>query len=200
MTSSVNPKVKIAILTFDGFTDADLFLHWDLLNRVRLMSLHNCWDVKILGTKESHLSVSGLKVETHGKVDEVEDCDAVLFTSGVGTRDLVSDSVYLERLAIDAEKQILAGQCSGSLILGAKGIIRKRSVSAYPPIKKLLLDYGANLVEQSLVVDENLATASSCLGSVLLSSWLIGKLAGVEAKQEVLRTVMPISGFSGLVL
>ena len=37
--------MKIAIVIFDKFTDIDLFLMWDLLNRVRVAG----WEVKILG-------------------------------------------------------------------------------------------------------------------------------------------------------
>jgi len=189
---------KIGILTFDDFTDADLFLHWDLLNRVKLYGLSNNWNVKILGTKETHLSVSGLKVETHGQIDEVDSCNAVLLTSGKGTRNIVNNDSYLSRLNLDPTSQLLAAQCSGSLILGAKGLLQNKEVSAYPPITKHLIEYGANLQKKSLVVDGYLATASSCLSSVLLSSWLIEKLVDEDAKKIVLESIMPLSGFSDL--
>ena len=45
---------KIAIVIFDKFTDIDLFLMWDLLNRVRIAD----WEVKILGEKSVHLSAT----------------------------------------------------------------------------------------------------------------------------------------------
>lgn len=187
--------MRIGILAFDEFTDADLFLHWDLLNRVRLFHLCEDWDVKILGTAATHKSVAGLNVETHGRIDEVSECDVVLLTSGIGTRKLLADTDYLSRLSLAPESQILAAQCSGSLILGAKGLIQDKKVSAYPPIKKMLKEYGTHLVNESLVVEGNIATASGCLGSLLLSSWVIERLIGTDAKEEVLQSVMPISGF-----
>ncbi len=73
---------KIAIVIFDKFTDVDLWLMWDLLNRVRVAD----WSVKILGEKESHVSATGISIQTHGRVEEANDADAVLFVSGQGTR------------------------------------------------------------------------------------------------------------------
>lgn len=33
------PEKKIAIIAFDDFTDLDLILHWDILNRVRYIGV-----------------------------------------------------------------------------------------------------------------------------------------------------------------
>jgi hypothetical protein len=50
--------MKIAIVIFDKFTDIDLFLMWDLLNRVRV----DGWEVKILGEREAHLSATNFEI------------------------------------------------------------------------------------------------------------------------------------------
>ncbi len=50
--------MKIAIVCFDNFTDIDVFLPWDLLNRVRLVGGISNWDVQLLGTeKNSYIHV-----------------------------------------------------------------------------------------------------------------------------------------------
>ncbi len=41
--------MKISLVIFDQFTDLDLFLMWDLFNRVRLPE----WQVRILGSGPS---------------------------------------------------------------------------------------------------------------------------------------------------
>lgn len=45
---------KAVVLTFDKFTDIDIFLAWDLLNRVRVR--HKDFEVKLGGTAGSHIS------------------------------------------------------------------------------------------------------------------------------------------------
>ena len=57
--------MKIAIIIFDKFTDIDLWLMWDLLNRVRLEN----WEVKILGEKDVHVSATNIEVKTHDRID-----------------------------------------------------------------------------------------------------------------------------------
>lgn len=42
--------MKISIVIFDEFTDIDLYLMWDLFNRVRLPD----WEVRIVGDKSHH--------------------------------------------------------------------------------------------------------------------------------------------------
>jgi hypothetical protein len=49
---------KITIVAFDNYTDIDVFLAWDLFNRVRL--IQKDWEVKIVGTEAKHTSVTGL--------------------------------------------------------------------------------------------------------------------------------------------
>src|SRR5687768_13723378 len=109
----------IAIVAFDKFTDIDVFLAWDLFNRVKLRNKE--WQVKIVGTKEKHISVSGINLDTHATIEVCNNADVVFFASGPGTRDLIKDPAYLNRFKLNPEKQIICSMCSGALILAALG-------------------------------------------------------------------------------
>ncbi len=185
--------MKIAIIAFDDFTDLDLILHWDLLNRVATIGGVRDWTVKILGTKSSHLSAFGLPIPTSGMIDEVDQADGVILCSGKGTRPLLKDVTFLKRLRLDHSRQVIGAQCSGSLILGALGFLENTSVSAYTPIKKELEAFNAKLIEEALVIDRNIATASSCLAGQFLSRWMITNLAGAEIASKVMATVGPLN-------
>lgn len=76
----------VAIIVFDRFTDIDVFLPWDLFNRVRLRD--KSWQVKFLGTQSVHKSVSGVALKMHGWIEQAAEADIVFFTSGPGTRQL----------------------------------------------------------------------------------------------------------------
>lgn len=184
--------MKIAIIAFDNFTDLDLILHWDLLNRVNYIGGIKDWTVKILGTKSFHLSALGLAIPTSGTIDEVNEADGVIICSGKGTRPLLKDEEYLKRLNLDPNRQIIGAQCSGSLILGALGFLKDVPVSAYPPIFKELDHYQAKLVDEALVINKNIATASSCLAGQYLSKWMIKSLAGEEIAKKVIEAVEPL--------
>ncbi|MBD0382545.1 hypothetical protein [Paenibacillus sedimenti] len=72
---------EIAIVCFDDFTDLDVFLPWDLLNRVRLVGGIADWEVKLLGTEPSHVSMAGFGVKvvnesmvTNGNISAAAGC------------------------------------------------------------------------------------------------------------------------------
>ena len=185
---------KVGIIIFDRFTDIDAIMHWDLLNRVRLNFGVKNFEVKLLGTKSSHLSSSGLRIPVSGSIDEISESDAVVFASGWGTRTLIEDKNYLEKMSsmLDPDKQLLAAQCSGSLLLGATGLLNGVEVTAYPPILELLETYKAIPLNKSFVIGNRIATASSCLAAPHLSNWLIENLIGKEIAEKVMESAQPI--------
>ncbi len=184
--------MQIAIVAFDDFTDLDLVLHWDILNRVRVIAGIQDWHVKIIGTKPTHTSSLGLPIPTSGRIGEVVEADGVILCSGKGTRSLLKDQEYLSRLRLNPSKQYIGAQCSGSLILGALGLLNGVRVTAYPPVINELQSYGAKLVSESLVVHDKIATASSCLAGQYLSQWMIESLADADIARTVMTTVAPL--------
>ena len=88
---------SVAIIAFDGVTDIDVFLHWDLLNRptTTFATPDRPWSVRLLGTAGSHVTAAGLRIDMHGTVDEARQTDAVVHASGPATRDLMRDAGYL---------------------------------------------------------------------------------------------------------
>ena len=182
--------MKISIVTFDDFTDLDLFILWDLLKRVE----NPDWHVKILGDKESHLSSTGIEIKMHGQLGEANESDAVLFCSGYGTRKKVRDESFLGAFRLDEQKQLIGAIDSGVMLLGALGLLKGKRATSYPSaeIKKMLEDAGAEVVWDSFVSEGNVATAAQCLAGQHLVGWVIERLADAEQKDKVLRSVVPL--------
>lgn len=180
--------MNIVIVAFDQFTDIDVFLPWDLLNRV----LQKDWKVKIIGTKEKHVSTTGLEIPMHGTLDEISQADAVIFASGPGTRLLIRNDHFLNRLNLQPDRQLIGAMCSGALILGALGLLRNKKATTYPTASKLLESFGVHVVEQDFVVEGNIATAAGCLAAQELVGWIIEKLVGKEERERVLQSVQPV--------
>jgi len=179
---------KIAIVIFDKFTDVDLWLMWDLLNRVRVAD----WSVKILGEKESHVSATGISIQTHGRVEEANDADAVLFVSGQGTRDRIADENWLAKFNLTSEKQFVGSICSGSLILAALGLLEGVTATTYPTSKTALESFGVEIVEKPFVAHGNVATAGGCLAQQYLIGWIIENLADKSWSDLILKSIQPV--------
>lgn len=180
--------MNVAIIVFDKFTDVDLWLMWDLLNRVRLEN----WQVRILGDKDSHFSATGISISMHGKIEEANRADAVLFVSGQGTREKMRDENWLKRFNLNPEKQFIGSICSGSLILAALGLLKGKTATTYPTSKIALEGFGVEVVEKPIVVNGNVATAGSCLALQYLCGWTIENLVGQDWRELVLKSVQPV--------
>ena len=180
--------MKISIVIFDKFTDVDLWLMWDLLNRVRIEG----WSVQIVGEKDSHVSATGIETKTHGRIDEANGSDAVLFVSGFGTRDRIADQNWLDRFHLDPEKQIIGSICSGSLIMAKLGLLKGKTATTYPTTKTALEGLGVEVIEKPFVAHGNIATAGGCLAQQYLVGWVIEKLADTEWKNVVIRSIQPV--------
>lgn len=179
---------KIAIVIFDKFTDLDLFLMWDLLNRVRVEN----WEVKILGEREAHVSATGIEIKTSGRIEEANDADAVLFVSGQGTRDRIADENWLAKFNLDEKKQFIGSICSGALILAKLGLLEGKTATTYPTSKAVLESFGIETVEKPFVVHGKIATAGGCLAQQYLISWIIENLADKSWSDLILKSVQPV--------
>ena len=183
--------MKAVIVAFDRFTDIDVFLPWDLLNRVRLRDKE--FSVRIVGSGKMHRSVCGIELPTHGGVEECNDADLVYFSSGPGTRDVIKDEQFLKQFRLDPSRQIVCSMCSGALILAALGILEGISATTYPSAIELLRGYGVEVeTTKHLVTHGNIGTAAGCLAAVDLMGWAIEKLYGPQVRHDVIASVLPV--------
>src|SRR5215470_3994131 len=180
--------MKSSIVIFDQFTDIDLFLMWDLLNRVRLPG----WEVRILGERSQHISATGIAVPTHGLIDEANHSDVVLFVSGQGARTKMKDQAWLSRFRLNPEIQMIGSICSGALLLAALGLLEGKTATTYPTTKPLLESLGVKVEEKAFIQHGNLATAGGCLAAQYLVGWVIETKASAEWKQLILKSIKPV--------
>lgn len=180
--------MKIAIVIFDKFTDIDLWLMWDLLNRVRIEN----WEVKIVGEKDVHLSATNIEIKTHGRIEEANDADAVLFVSGQGTRDRIADENWLAKFDLNAEKQFIGSICSGALILARLGLLEGKTATTYPTSKMLLESFGVEVVEKPFVAHGRIATAGGCLAQQYLIGWIVENLADKTWRDLIVQSNQPV--------
>jgi transcriptional regulator GlxA family with amidase domain len=182
---------KAVIVAFDHFTDIDIFLAWDLLNRVKLRDKE--FQVKIVGTQASHKSSCGLDLATHGLIEECNDADLVFFGSGAGARAVIKDQAYLNRFKLNPEKQIICSMCSGALIIAALGHLKGLTATTYPTAFEALRNFGVIVIEDThLVTHGNIGTAAGCLAAVDLVGWALEKMYDEKIKQDVIASVLPI--------
>jgi transcriptional regulator GlxA family with amidase domain len=183
--------MKAVIVAFDRFTDIDVFLPWDLLNRVRFRDKE--FSVRIVGSSAKHKSVCGLELPMHGGIEECNDADMVYFSSGPGTRDLIKDEQFLRQVRLDPTRQVVCSMCSGALILAALGVLDGLSATTYPTAIEELRGFGVEVeTTKHLVTHGNIGTAAGCLAAVELIAWAIERLYDAKVSQDVIASVLPV--------
>ena len=183
--------MKAVIVAFDRFTDVDVFLPWDLLNRVRFRDKD--FSVRIVGPSTTHRSVCGLELPMHADLEECNIADLVYFSSGPGTREFIKNDALLKRFRLDPDNQIICSMCSGALILAALGILKGISATTYPTAVKELKGFGIEVeTAKHLVTHGNIGTAAGCLAAVDLMGWAIEKMYDQKVRQDVIASVLPV--------
>jgi transcriptional regulator GlxA family with amidase domain len=183
--------VKAVIVAFDRFTDVDVFLPWDLLNRVRFRDKD--FSVRIVGPSTTHRSVCGLELPMHADLEECNIADLVYFSSGPGTREFIKNDALLKRFRLDPNNQIICSMCSGALILAALGILKGISATTYPTAVEELRGFGIEVeTAKHLVTHGNIGTAAGCLAAVDLMGWAIEKMYDQKVRQDVIASVLPV--------
>jgi transcriptional regulator GlxA family with amidase domain len=180
--------MHIAILTFEGFNELDSLVALGILNRVKKPD----WRVSIACPTPRVRSMNGLAIEAQCSLAEASAADAVIVGSGVLTRDIVRDQSLMAQLQLNASRQILGAQCSGTLVLAKLGLLEGVSACTDLTTRPWVEEAGVTVLNQPFFARNNIATAGGCLASQYLAAWVIAKLAGINEAQSALSYVAPV--------
>ena len=181
--------MHIAILTFDGYNELDSLIALGVLNRVRKSD----WRVSIASPSPRVRSMNGVVIESMASLEEACEADAVIVGSGLRTREVVSDPVIMGQLGrLDPSRQLLAGQCSGTLVLAKLGLLETVPACTDLISKPWVVEAGVEVLNQPFFAEGNVATAGGCLASPYLAAWILARLQGIGAAESALHYVAPV--------
>ncbi len=183
--------MHIAILTFDGFNELDSLIAFGMLGRIRLLG-DTDWRVSIASPTPRVTSMNGLTLDAHIGLQEACSADAVLIGSGMKTREVAQDRSIMDLLQLDARRQLIAAQCSGTYLLAKLGLTAQLSACTDNTSKPWVQAAGVRVVNQPFVAHGNIATAGGCLASHYLSAWLVTRLKGEAQAREMLHNFAPV--------
>lgn len=178
----------ISILTFQGFNELDSLVASSILNRIKKPD----WKVNICCPEDSVTSMNGITVQAQSRLEDIPKSDAVIIGSGMLTRDIAKNDALMGMLKLDPSKQLIAAQCSGTLILAKLGLLGKIPACTDLTTKPWVQEAGVDVLNQPFYADGNIATAGGCLASQYLATWIIARTEGIEAAKEALHYVAPV--------
>lgn len=180
--------MHVAILTFDGFNELDSLIALGILHRIQRPG----WRVTLSSPSQTVTSMNGVTVHAQSSLADANRADAVLFGSGMKTRDIANDPGIMGQLTLDPTRQLIGAQCSGTLMLAKLGFLTKIPACTDLLTKPWVLEAGVDVLNQPFYAAGNVATAGGCLSSQYLAAWVIARLEGLEAARSAMHYVAPV--------
>lgn len=150
----------IGMLIYPGFTALDFVGPHHFLAPMPNTQVHVVTTQRDLAPVASDM---GLMVQPTATMDECPDTLSVLFMPGgtAGTVAAASDRAVLEFVADRASRATyVTSVCTGSLILGAAGVLRGKRATSHWATLPLLSRFGATPVGERVVRDGNVITGA----------------------------------------
>lgn len=174
--------MKISVLAFDGITALDAVGPYEVLRSVP------GWEVAFVGKQRGEVRTDvgslGLTVD-HDFADRPE-ADVVLVPGGEGNRVLMEDEETLAWLRhADAGTRWTTSVCTGSLVLGAAGLLEGRKATSHWLYLDQLPEHGADPAGGRWVEDGKYLTAAGVSAGIDMALHLVGKEGGPELAQAI---------------
>ncbi|MGR4864409.1 DJ-1/PfpI family protein [Caulobacter sp. LARHSG274] len=180
--------MQIAVLTFDGFNELDSFIAAAILNRLRGKG----WQAHITAPTETVVSMNGVTVRRQQPMAFAAEADAVIIGSGIRTREVVADPALLAQIRLDPARQLIAAQCSGTLVLAKLGLVAGVPACTDLTTKPWVIEAGVEVIDAPFFAHGNVATAGGCLASQYIAAWMLLRGAGRAEAEAAIHYVAPV--------
>ena len=174
--------MKIAVLIYDGFTALDAIGPYEVLRSVP------GWEVEFVGKTRGEVRTDSgaVGLSADRGMAEVTSAGIVLVPGGSGNRKLLEDRELLGWLReIDRTTTWTTSVCTGSLLLGAAGLLERRRATGHWLWLEQLREYGADPVGGRYVEDGKVITAAGVSAGIDMALYLVGREVGPETAQAI---------------
>jgi putative intracellular protease/amidase len=180
--------VQIAAVLFDRLTALDVIGPYEVLQRLPDTT------VTFVGHRRGEVRTDNgfLGLSVDAIFDEIPHPDVVVVPGGIGTRALLDDEPLLSWLRQAHETTVYTTSvCTGSLLLGAAGLLQGLTATTHWAVLEMLRDFGAEPTSQRVVehLDRRIITAagvSSGIDMALRLSELLVDDVAAQAMQLII--------------
>jgi transcriptional regulator GlxA family with amidase domain len=174
--------VQIAIPLFPQFTALDGIGPYEVLQRIPT------FDITFVGHRRGEVrSENGmLGITVDATFEELTRPDIIVFPGGVGTRPLVHDQRVLEWLrTAHATTRFTTSVCTGSLVLGAAGLLQGLTATTHWACYPELEAHGARATAQRVVqhLEQRIITAAGVSSGIDMALRLVELLVDRTAAE-----------------
>ena len=167
-----------------------------LYPRITQLDFTGPWEVftRLPGARVVLASTAGGEVSADGglvfanvrALASIEECALLCVPGGFGCAAAMDDPAYLEALRrLAARSRYVTSVCTGSLLLGAAGLLRGKRAACHWAFRELLPLFGATPDGARVVRDGNVITGGGVTAGIDLALTVVAEIAGREAAEAI---------------
>jgi len=173
--------IRLGMLLFPKITQLDLTGPYEVLSRVPGAQLSLLWKSVDLVT-----SGTGLTMLPTMTFADAPQFDVLVVPGGAGVIPLLRDRETLDFLRRQAASaRYVTAVCTGSLLLGAAGLLEGYAATTHWAYHELLAPCGATPVHERVVVDRNRITGGGVTAGIDFAFRLVAELCGDDVARGI---------------
>jgi len=174
--------VVVGVLIFDGLAALDAIGPYEVLSRLPGA------DMRFLATESGpkRTETGHLSLVADYSLADVQAPEIVVVPGGFGTRRLLDDEELLSWIRSAHEtSQWTTSVCTGSLLLGAAGILQGLRATSHWAALERLREFGAEPASERVVEEGKVMTAAGVSSGIDMALRLAARIAGEEVAKAI---------------
>lgn len=175
------PPISVAFLVFPNVTQLDLTGPAQVLSRLGNVTLDLVWK-----DRTPVLTDAGFAIVPTATFAEVSRADILCVPGGMGVTEVIGDDAAMAWVrAVGAEARWVTSICTGSLILGAAGLLKGYRAATHWSWRDYLAMFGAEMVPERVVIDRNRVTGGGVTAGIDFALTLMAEVRSPEFAKAV---------------
>jgi transcriptional regulator GlxA family with amidase domain len=173
-------KFRIVFAIYPGMT------HLDFTGPHQFLSRTPNSEVVVASPAGGSVEADGLTFGNTVKLSSVDRCDLICVPGGVVATKVAQDASFIadiRRLALGA--RYITSVCTGSLILGAAGLLKGKRAACHWAWRELLPLFGAIPDDARVARDGNIITGGGVTAGIDFALTVLAEIAGDEVAQTI---------------
>ena len=168
-------------LLFPNITQLDMTGPYEVFTKFPDSRVHLLWK-----TLDPVTAAGGMQLLPSTTFADCPQLDLVCVPGGAGMNALLNDEEVLDFLRRQAPgARYVTSVCTGSLVLGAAGLLRGRRATTHWMSLPMLAAFGCEPVADRVVVDGEIVTGGGVTAGIDFALTVAGELLGAEAAQQI---------------
>ncbi len=174
-------RFQIGLLLFPNLTQLDMTGPYEVFTKFPDSDVHLLWK-----TRDPVAAAGGMQILPSATFAESPQLDLICVPGGAGMNPLLNDRETLDFLRRQASgARYITSVCTGSLVLGAAGLLRGKRATTHWMSLPMLAAFGCEPVAERVVVDGNIITGGGVTAGIDFALTVAGELLGAEAARRI---------------